>query len=162
MALSKSPFRMQIKWLMKSFRFSCYYFWLSALPVTIESGFLKFLITLQSLYRGLQGNPCNENTGPLQWEQGFPVMKTGFSLWELTYREFSVSLTGFGFTVYKKSSEWKPALIAHPYFQAFHRLRIDIAVLTLLECLFLKRVVSSRRRRMFSGLFFWAYQMSVV
>ena len=26
-------------------------------------------------------------------------MKTGFSLWELTYREFPVSLTGFGFTV---------------------------------------------------------------
>ena len=51
---------------------------------------------------------------------------------------------------------------SHRYFQAFHRLRIDIAVLTLLECLFLKRVVSSRRRRMFSGLFFWAYQMSVV
>ena len=39
-------------------------------------------------------------TGTLQWEQGFPVMKTGFSLWELTYREFPVSLTGFGFAVY--------------------------------------------------------------
>ena len=26
-------------------------------------------------------------------------MKTGFSLWELTYREFPVSLTGFGFAV---------------------------------------------------------------
>ena len=26
-------------------------------------------------------------------------MKTGFSLWELTYREFSVSLKGFGFAV---------------------------------------------------------------
>jgi hypothetical protein len=25
-------------------------------------------------------------TGTLQLEQGFPVMKTGFSLWELTYR----------------------------------------------------------------------------
>ena len=111
--------------------------------------------------KGLQVNPYNENRIPAM-RTGFPVMKAGFSLWELTYREFSVSLTGFGFTVYKKSSEWKPALIAHPYFQAFHRLRIDIAVLTLLECLFLKRVVSSRRRRMFSGLFFWAYQMSVV
>jgi hypothetical protein len=31
---------------------------------------------------------------------GFPVMKTGFSLKELTYREFPVSLTGFGFAVY--------------------------------------------------------------
>ena len=38
-------------------------------------------------------------TGNLQWEQGFPVMKAGFSLWELTYREFPVSLRGFGFTV---------------------------------------------------------------
>ena len=27
-------------------------------------------------------------------------MKAGFSLWELTYREFPVSFTGFGFTVY--------------------------------------------------------------
>ena len=27
------------------------------------------------------------------------VMKTGFSLWELTYREVPVSLTGFGFAV---------------------------------------------------------------
>ena len=31
---------------------------------------------------------------------GFPVIKTGFSLWELTYREFPVRLTGFGFAVY--------------------------------------------------------------
>ena len=29
-------------------------------------------------------------------------MKTGFSLWELTYREFPVSLTGFGFAVQGK------------------------------------------------------------
>ena len=27
-------------------------------------------------------------------------MKTGFSLWELTHREFLVSYTGFGFAVY--------------------------------------------------------------
>ena len=40
-------------------------------------------------------------TGTLQWKQGSPVMKAGFSLLELTYREFPVSLTGFGFTVYK-------------------------------------------------------------
>ena len=39
-------------------------------------------------------------TGTLQWEQGFLVMKTGFSLWELTYGEFPVSLTGFGFAVH--------------------------------------------------------------
>ena len=31
------------------------------------------------MYRGLQGNPCNENRDP--------VMRTGFSLWELTHRE---------------------------------------------------------------------------
>jgi hypothetical protein len=30
---------------------------------------------------------------------GFPEMKTGFSLTELTYREFLVSLTGFVFAV---------------------------------------------------------------
>ena len=30
---------------------------------------------------------------------GLPVMKTGFSLRELTYREFPVSLTVFGFAV---------------------------------------------------------------
>ena len=60
-----------------------------------------FSWTLQSRtgkYRGLQGNPCNENRIPAM-RTGFPVMKTGFSLWELTYREFPVSLTGFGFAV---------------------------------------------------------------
>ena len=31
-------------------------------------------------------NP-DHKTGNLQWEQGSPVMKAGFSLWELTYRE---------------------------------------------------------------------------
>ena len=57
--------------------------------------------TLQSLtgkYREIQGNPCNENRDPAM-RTGFPVSKTGFSLWELTYREFSVSITGFGFAV---------------------------------------------------------------
>ena len=44
-------------------------------------------------------------TGTLHWEQGFPVMKTGFSKWELTYREFHVSLTGFGFAVYVRISD---------------------------------------------------------
>ena len=39
-------------------------------------------------------------TGTLQLEQGFPVMQTGFSLWELAHREFPVSCTGFGFTVH--------------------------------------------------------------
>ena len=32
-------------------------------------------------------------------------MKTGFSLWELTYREFPVSITGFGFAVYRIFSQ---------------------------------------------------------
>ena len=35
-------------------------------------------------------------TGTLQWGQGFPVIKTGFSLWELIYREFPVSIQGLG------------------------------------------------------------------
>ena len=39
-------------------------------------------------------------TGFPVMKTGFPVMKTGFSLRELTYRDFHVSLTGFGFTVY--------------------------------------------------------------
>ena len=45
-------------------------------------------------------------TGTLQWEQGFPVMKTGFSLWELTHREFPMSYTGFCFAVQLKFSEY--------------------------------------------------------
>ena len=56
----------------------------------------KIWAALQSCtgkYRGLQGNPCNENRIPAM-RTGFPVMKTCFSLWELTYREFPVSLTG--------------------------------------------------------------------
>ena len=42
-------------------------------------------------YRVLQGNPYNENR--------IPLMKR-FFLWELTYREFPVSLKGFGFAVH--------------------------------------------------------------
>jgi hypothetical protein len=38
------------------------------------------------------------NTGSLQWEEGFPVMKTGFSLWELLHRENPV-LTLYGIAV---------------------------------------------------------------
>ena len=49
-------------------------------------------------YRGLQGNPCYENR-ILAMRTGSPVMKTYFSLQELTYREFPVSFTGFGFAV---------------------------------------------------------------
>ena len=56
-------------------------------------------------YRVLQGNPCNENRIPAM-RTGFPVMKIGFSLWELTYREFPVSLTGFGFAVYIELNEY--------------------------------------------------------
>ena len=61
-------------------------------------------VSLQSLTGKYRENPVMK-TGTLQWEQGYPVMKAGFSLWELTYRELSVSLTGFGFTV------WSPAEI---------------------------------------------------
>ena len=49
-------------------------------------------------YRVSKGNPGNENSIPAM-RTVFPVMKTGFSLWELTYREFTVSLLGFGFAV---------------------------------------------------------------
>ena len=38
-------------------------------------------------------------------------MKAGFSLWELTYTEFPVSLTGFGFTVPERAfTQWLFAL----------------------------------------------------
>ena len=66
-------------------------------PPQIKQGmFYPKYTTLQSLtgkYRGLQGNSCNKNRDP--------VMKTGFSLWELTHRKFSalqslpVMKTGF-------------------------------------------------------------------
>jgi hypothetical protein len=39
------------------------------------------------------------NTGSLQWEDGFPVMKIGFSLWELLRRENPV-LTLYRIAVY--------------------------------------------------------------
>ena len=56
-------------------------------------------------YREIQGNPCNQNSDPAT-RTGFPVMKAGFSLWELTYREFPVSLTGFGFAVHRKTPKY--------------------------------------------------------
>ena len=62
--------------------------------VRVASQLFCFKDTLHSLtgkYRDLQGNPCNENRGFCN--------KTGFSLSELTYREFPESLTGFGFAV---------------------------------------------------------------
>ena len=49
-------------------------------------------------YRGLQGNPCNENRIPAM-RTGLQVMKTVFFLQKLTYREFFVSSTKFGFAV---------------------------------------------------------------
>jgi hypothetical protein len=60
----------------------------------------KYTAILYREVQGLQRNPCNENRIPAM-RTGFPVMKTGFSLGELTYREFPVSLTGFGFAVYQ-------------------------------------------------------------
>ena len=57
------------------------------------------LHSLTGKYREIQGNPCNENRDPAM-RTGFPCNESGFSLWELIYREFPVSLTGFGFTVW--------------------------------------------------------------
>jgi hypothetical protein len=74
---------------------SNWHFWTASLI-----GQLLFEIgTLQSLTGVYRENPVIK-TGTLQWEQGFPVMKTGFSLWDLTHREFPVSYTGFGFAVH--------------------------------------------------------------
>ena len=52
----------------------------------------------------LHCNPVQGSTGfgreiPVM-KTGFPLMKAGFSMWKLTYREFLVSLIGFGFAVY--------------------------------------------------------------
>ena len=52
-------------------------------------------------YRGLQRNPCNENRIPAM-RAGFPVMKTGFFLWELTYRVWVYSVVfGYKFNAFK-------------------------------------------------------------
>jgi hypothetical protein len=59
----------------------------------------KALQSRTGKYRGLQGKPCNENRIPAM-RTGFPVMKTGLSLLELTYRNFHVSSTGFWFAVW--------------------------------------------------------------
>jgi hypothetical protein len=59
---------------------------------------------LQSLtgkYRGLQGNPCNENRDPVM-RTGVPCNENRFFPVKKTYREFLVSLTGFGFAVWFK------------------------------------------------------------
>ena len=53
---------------------------------------------LQSRTRASQGNPCNDHRIPAM-RTGFSVTKTRISLWELTYGEFPVSLTWFGFAV---------------------------------------------------------------
>ena len=58
-------------------------------------------ISLQSLtgkYRGLHGNPCNENRDPVM-RTGVPCNENRFFPVKKTYREFPVSLTGFGFSV---------------------------------------------------------------
>ena len=44
-------------------------------------------------------------------------MKTGFSLWELTYREFPVSLTGFGFAVHASLHN---CILDFPFFYQFY------------------------------------------
>ena len=60
-------------------------------------------------YRGLQGNPCNENRDPVM-RTGVPCNENRFIPVRIdlqgvpckSYREFPVSLTGVGFAVYIK------------------------------------------------------------
>ena len=66
------------------------------------------------------------NTGSLQWEQeGFPVMKTGFSLWELLHRENPV-LALYWIAVWDKhcnrtmTMTGKPRYIAPPLLSNFY------------------------------------------
>ena len=67
----------------------------------------KVIYTLQSLtgkYRGLQGNPCNENRDPVMIT-GVPCNENRFFPVKKTYRDFPVSLTGFGFAVYSSKGK---------------------------------------------------------
>ena len=61
----------------------------------LYSSSLQFLT---GKYREIQGKPCNENR-VLGMRTGFPCNESRFSLWVLTFREFPVSYTGFGFAV---------------------------------------------------------------
>ena len=83
----------------------CFSDWENLLKFKVEGReFAKIL-------RSLKQFTLHSLTGKsLQWEQGFPEMNTCVSLWELTYREFPVTLTGFGFTVHSNSerSEHSP------------------------------------------------------
>ena len=70
----------------------------------VENKVITFVLcTLQSLtrkYRGLQGNPCNENRDPVV-RTGVPCNKNKFFTVRIDL-EFPVSLTGFGFAVHVK------------------------------------------------------------
>ena len=60
-----------------------------------------YTTTLQSLtgkYRGLQGNPCNENRDPAM-RTGFPCNKSRIFPAGIDLQGIPVSYTGFGFTV---------------------------------------------------------------
>ena len=59
---------------------------------------------LQSLtgkYRGLQGNPCNENRDPAM-RTGVPCNENRFFTVRIDLQGFSVSFRGFGFAVRSK------------------------------------------------------------
>ena len=60
---------------------------------------IRALQSLTGKYRGLQGNPCNENRDPVM-RTGVPCNENRFFPLKKTYREFPVSLTGFGFAVW--------------------------------------------------------------
>ena len=76
--------------------------WQKFIPATLQ---LEFICThrrkcvhynpVQGSTGASQGNPCNENRIPAM-RTGFPVMKTGVSLWEFPHRDF---ITGNGFAV---------------------------------------------------------------
>ena len=117
----------------------------------------------------LHCNPIQGSTGFCReipsMKTGFPVMKTGLSLWELTYREFPVSLTGFGFAVYqsyafkgcislKTLKSWLLSTDKNTFFNS-HTYKVDIGQhfhlslksAVLVESVFKSRVDYNRARR---------------
>ena len=64
---------------------------------------ISYVYLQWGLLSNFHNNICNPYQGSKGVYREIPVIKTGFSLWELTYREYPVSLTGFGFAVWSKS-----------------------------------------------------------